>query len=397
MGPLDEQPCWWTRLRSPAVSLLIGLVCYVGAIPFGDWNVDATMMGLDYQEMSLAPFAGRGPHPERFLTPLCAWLLGLSGPRFGLFSHGAMVVFLAMVHHLTFTRSKERVWATFFTYGLSLSALVATYRGLVGYSDPLTFCLLCVCIRWPERAGVFWAMLGLGLLNHGQTLFLWPWLIHERSRSSRLGFRDGLFAAAAVAVYFAARAWLVSDDSATGATRSFSGATLSVSWYLEHLDWGRAVELWIMILPAIVFCFGFFIIVLLWDLIGEHRRQARIGAAWMLLGICGVLVLAIDIFRFVALLGFPMIVAMHRRFVPNARARVALVSAVALTVALRQPNLDAAGYLLRRMTEFALAGEKYPTLFGLVPHCWPAFLAYAAFLAALAVVARFTLPRTDRA
>ena len=384
------------RVRSAAEALLVGLVCYVVAIPSSDFHLDPTMMGIDYQAMSVDPLSGRGPYPERVLSPLLAWLLGMSGPRYGIFSHGLLVVFLGAAYRLTMIRSGDRIWSIAFTCALSLSAMVGTYRGLVGYSDPLTFCLLCVCIRWIECDKVFWAMLALGLLNHPQTVFLWPWLAYERHVAAKLSWRDAAYAATAIATYTVCRLWLLraTEDSAA---QSFYGARLNVQWYLQQLDWLRAVELCVLVPPCIVFVFGFMFVVLLWDLAGREAHRARIAAALLFAGIFAMLVIAIDVFRFVALLGLPMIVAMHRRFVPDGRARTTLIAAIGLSIAFRSLNINLGYHLLGRLTHHQLAGLRHPTLSGLVPEAWPILLGYVAFLALLVVVAARTKPGQAKA
>jgi len=382
----------WTRgVRSAALSLGIAILCFVASIPFGDFQMEATMMGKDYELMSLDPLGGKGPHPERFLSPLFAWLLGLSGPRYWLFSHGTLILFLALAHHLTVMKSRDHLWATTFVFGISISATAATYRGLVGYSDPLSFCLLALTIALLRNGPAFWTLLGLGLLNHGQNLFLWPWLVYERSRLTRLGLGDAVGAGLGFVAYAAARELLISDAPTAGAG-SFSGASLSVSWYLTHLDWPRAIDLWVLILPTLVFCFGAQLLVLWWDLLGPRRRERWIAMALLMGSIAAILVIAIDIYRFVALLTFSMLAAMHYRFVPNRRARIVLVASVLLTLAIRQPNIDLISHLMENMVEAALAGNKSPILTHVLPKCWYAFLGYTVFVGLLAVVAVWSAP-----
>lgn len=384
------------RLGSLALSLMLAVACFLLPVwmGLGDFNLESTMMGKDYEAMSLDPLGGTGPHPERFLSPLLAWLLGLSGGRYWLFSHGMLVVFLTIVQHVTFRKSGDRVWATAFTFGLSISAVVATYRGLVGYSDPLTLCLLAGAIVLARRQTTFWVLLGACLLNHGQTLFFWPWLVHQRSRVARLGWGDAALAVAGVAAYLFARACLISDDAAAAA-KTFSGANLSLSWYVKQIDWARAADLWLLILPGTVFCFGFQLIVLAWDLVGPHRREAVVSVCLMLVAIGAILVIAIDIFRFVALLAFPMFVAMHRRFVPRRRSVVALWLAIAGSIAIERWQRDVVSFLMDRLVESALAGRTAPLVTGVLPQYWWVFGGYVAFLALVGFAAVRTAPRCE--
>jgi hypothetical protein len=393
--PAEAGPTWSRSLVPVAVSVLVAFLCYVASIPFADFQLQTVMMGKDYEVMTLAPFSGWGPHPERFLTPLLAWLVGLSGERYWVFSHLMLIAFLALVHHMTFTKSQNRVWATAFTYGLSLSALVGTYRGLVGYADPTTFVLLCLCIRFMARPWVFWTLLCLASWNHGQAIFLFPWLAYERSRTARLGRLDGVLAAATCVAYFGVRALLTTNDPAKAAG-SISGGNLSFAYYWDGMDLLKGLELWVFLVPCVVFSFCFVTIVLLWDLLGEHRRDSLRSLAILVPSICVMLVLAIDIFRFVPLLAFAMIAAMYRRIVPDRRACIVLVAAVALTLAMRQWQLDLVSNLMDQVLAYAFKGHTHPTLTALVPYYWSSFLGYAAFLVLLLVIAHWTLPRPQR-
>lgn len=392
IAPPRSSVRWVGLVTSVTVSLLLAAACYAASIPFADFQLQSVMMGKDYETMSLDPLSGWGPHPERFLTPLIAWLVGLSGERYWMFSHGMLVTFLAFAHHLTFARSQNRVWATAFTYALSLSTLVGTYRGLVGYVDPTTFVLLCVCIRWFEKPWIVWSCMSLCVLNHGQTLFLFPWVVFERWRVARLRRLDAVLGMFAIAAYFVAHALLTTDDPARAAN-SVSGGSLSFAYYLGAMDWTKALELWIFVVPCAVFSYGFALIVLLWDLVGRDRRRSLQAVAVLLVSVCVMLAIAIDIFRFVPLIGFPMIAAMHRRIDPDRRACVVLVVAVVLTLAIRQWQLDQVSWLMDRLVEFAFQGHKNPTVTGLVPHHWPTFLGYLSFAVLLTVIARASLPR----
>lgn len=380
-------PPWRRVLGGMLLSLLVGVALFFAVIPLAAIPLEATIMGKHYEEMSLDPLGGHGLHPERFLSPLLAWLLGLSGSRYWLFSHGLVVLFLALVHHLALTRTRDHLWAVTFAAGVAVSGAVEVYRCLVGYTEPATFCMLCLAILFLQRPSVFWLLAGLNLLNHGQTIFLWPWLVYERSRVARLGRVDVLLAAAGLAVYLFARSQLLAN---TGTP------TLTASFYLRNLDWFRALEMWVLLVPNIVFCFGPFLIVLLWDLVGNRRREALPAMLCMLAGVCGVLVLALDIFRFAGLFVFPMIVAAHRRLVPDRRSLVVLIAAIVLTIALLPLQRETVMYLLRHLAESQLQGLPHPTLQGLVPACWPAFVGYALFVVILTVVAYFTLPQGNR-
>lgn len=391
-APVPATGSAWTRgARSVVLSVVVAVACFFASIPFGDFQTEASVMGKDYQLMSLDPLGGVGPHPERFLTPLCAWLLGLSGSRYWLFSHGTLILFLALAHHLTLRTSRDLVWATAFVCGISLSTTASTYRGLVGYSDPLSFCLLALTIAWWRHGKVFWLLLGLGLLNHGQNLFLWPWLVFERSRCTRLGRGDAVGAGLGLAVYALARTLLIPEVPTAGAG-TFSGASLSIGWYLQTLDWARAIDLWILILPALVYCFGAQLLVLWWDLLGPNRRERWLAFALLLGSIAAVLVVAVDLYRFLALLTFAMLAAMHHRFVPTRRSQVVLVASVVFTLAIRQPNLELANYLLDRIYEVAVTGNRSPVLASLLPNYWYAFLGYAAFVGMMALVAAASAP-----
>ena len=383
-GPFTSTPA--SILAHSLVSLLVAAACFAVTIPLIGIELEATFMGTSYAEMSLDPLGGHGPHPERFLSPLLGSLVGLSGDRYWLFSHGMLVVFLALAHRLVLKKSNSHIWAIAFTLGLAVSGTVEVYRGLVGYSDPTTYCILSLCIFYLHRPRVLWLLLGLNLLNHGLTLFMWPWLLYERSRIARLTRSDVVMAVVAMAVYFFARSQLI-EPKAT--------PVFSASWYFTTINWAQAIELWVLTVPALVFCFGPLLIVMMWDLVGSRRRQSIIGFALFLGSMAAVMVLAIDIFRFVGLLAFPMLAAMYRRLQPSKRSLWTLVAAVGLMLAMLPLQRMLCDYLLQRHVEFTMQGLTYPMLAGVVPACWPAFVGYVVFVVLLFVVARHTAPQTD--
>ena len=374
-----------TSLRSVLLSVLVATVCFAAVIPLANFTLEATIMGKDYEAMSVDPLGGIGPHPERFLTPLLAWLVGLSGQHYWMFSHLMLVVFLALVHHGVWRRSGHHAWAGLFTLGIAMSGTVEVYRALVGYSDPTTYCLLTLCVLCARRRVVFWLLMTLDLLNHGSTLFLWPWLLGVRWHAARLDRFDAGAAVIAIAVYCFARSQLIGPKT-----------LYSVSFFLESLNWRQAVELWALVLPAAVFCFGFLLIVLMWDLTGDQRRAALVEFGLMLVSLGAILFLAIDIIRFIGLLSFPMIAAMHRRLRPDRRSCWTLLAAVLLTLAFLPWQRQLVCHLLTRLGEQQAKMIPFPVLGGLVPQCWPAFAGYVGFLVVLAVAARWTRPITGQ-
>lgn len=380
----------WAVLRSAGASLLVGAVCFAAAIPLGSFPTETVEMGRDFEAMSSDPLGGNGPHPERFLTPLLAWSIGLTGSRYWAFSQVMLITFLALVHRLAVTRSGNQAWACVFTLGLSASGIVTVYREMPGYSDPTTFCLVCLCLRFCHRRALFWSLLALCALNHGHSLLLWPWLAFERSRVARLGWRDALFAAGVLLAYPVARSVVTNHGAAT------HGRRLTLSSYLGTFDWSRTLEFWTFLVPGVVFSFGFLLVVLWWDLLGQRRREAAIRYA-LVLGVIAVsLMFATDTFRFTALLGLPMIAAVHRRVVPDRRAVVVLTLAVGATIVATPGQLQALRFLMDRIVEFTLEGHRSPVLSGLLPRYWPFLLAYPVFVALLAPIALWSLPRPNR-
>lgn len=383
----STRPDRWRALASTLGSLVAGVLCFAAAIPLGNFPTEAIEMGQFFEAMSLDPLGGHGPHPERFLTPLLAWSIGLTGPRYWAFSQLMLIVFLALVHHLAYVRSRSQPWALVFTLGLSVSGIVTTYREMPGYSEPTTFCLVCLCLRFAHRGLLFWLLAGLCALNHGHSLLLWPWLAFERSRVARLGWLDGLLAACALAAYVAARGLLI-RDSVPGQPEG-----LGLSFYLGTFGWLRTLEFWTFLVPGVVFAFGFLLIVLWWDLCGERGRDASIGAL-LVGGVIAIsLMLATDTFRFTALLALPMIAAVHRRLAPDRRAFLVLVAAVGLTVVISRWQHGVLRFLMDRIVEFGLDGHRNPVLTGLLPRYWPILLAYPVFVALLLPIARWSLPR----
>ena len=190
------------------MSALAGVICYAVTVPLGA-EFAPQYMGESYQQMSVDPLGGRGPHPERFLTPLLAWLVGLSGERYWLFSHLLLVAWLALVHRLALQRSRDHVWAAAVTLGVAACGAADTMRHLCGYADATTYLLLTLAIVALNRPVVFWTLLALGLLNHGMTLFLWPWFVFQRLRAGPIRWVDGVLPLVGLACYWGARSVLM--------------------------------------------------------------------------------------------------------------------------------------------------------------------------------------------
>ena len=371
------------------VSALVAGACYAVTVPLGA-EFEPTYMGLSYQEMSVEPFGGRGPHPERFLTPLLAWLVGLSGERYWLFSHVLLVVWLALVHRLAAARSGSHVWAAAITLGVAACGAADTMRHLCGYADATTYVLLTLAIMALGRPAVFWTLLTLGLLNHGMTLFLWPWLVFQKWRASRLRWTDGLMAAAAIACYWGARAVLMADTPENA---------LTIQTYMGELAVARTLDLWALVVPNMVFAFGPFLIVLMWHVLSERAISAALGALLMLAGVCAILVVAIDIFRFVGLFSLCITFAVARELSPSKRSKWTLVGCVAVMLATLPLQRMLVTFLLDRHVEFAVQfaqqgdpSRTMPVIQGLIPAYWPAFAGYVAFVALLFVLAWRTRP-----
>ncbi len=371
------------------VSALAGAICYAVTVPFGA-EFEPQYMGESYQQMSVDPFGGLGPHPERFLTPLLAWLVGLSGERYWLFSHLLLVAWLALVHRLAIQRSQDHVWAAAVTLGVAACGASDTMRHLCGYADATTYLLLTLAIVALNRPVVFWTLLALGLLNHGMTLFLWPWFVFQRWRAGSLGWADGVLPLVGVACYWGARSVLMADAV---------GHALTVENYLSELAVARTLDLWALIVPGMVFAYGPFLIVLMWHLVSERALSATFGALLMLCSVCVILAFAIDIFRFVGLFTLCITFAVARELNPSRRARWTLVACVGLMMATLPWQRQLVDFLLKRHVEFAVQfaqqgdpSQTMPVIQGLIPAYWPVFVGYVAFVALLFVLAWCTRP-----
>jgi len=372
--------------RSPlaalAAAIVYGASCLLDAPDAVPWG-----MGVEYAAMSEDPLGRVGDHPYRVLGPLLAWLLGLGGDRYWLFSHGCVVLVLSLVFVVALrdTRSPLRAFAVTSLWCATLANQL--FKGSVGYAEPLTFALMLVSLLCAGRTWWFWLIQLLALLNHEAIVFVWPWLLLEKRERAQVGAPDLVGAVVALGLYGAARWWFTHD----------SGASLqSVEWYWNSQTISlETIGMWALIVPYTLVAFGAQAAVVGWQWGEEGFRRGVLPSLVMLGAICAMLLLAVDLQRFICFLAFPITVGAIR--IANTRhgpwVLLALAAATHFTIVVQTPYVLT---ILRTM--HAVGADSVARFFpDVILRIWPIYLGYVLALAALVAVGAWFGRRAHRA
>lgn len=214
-----------------ATGLLCGLFLLILAAVYAGENFLPLGFGRCYADLSRAPldFATDSPFRLRLFAPLLGYALGLRGNWFPLLTHGASVLFLAVLYiHL-----RNRAWRPHAALGLAavfgFSITVLNEIHFPGFTDPLSWLLLLgamLSIRRPVRWGT---LCFLALANHESNLFAVPWLALlalQQAPSARARVVAVAASLLAVAAFWAVRTLLESVQS--------GGPAYSAAFYLNR-------------------------------------------------------------------------------------------------------------------------------------------------------------------
>lgn len=329
--------------------------------------------GDDYARMSLAPLAGNGPFPHRMLGPLLAHLLGLSGERYWLFSHGMLVTFLASVFGTAVHAGCSRLGAFVLTLVVSITGAVEVFKGYVGYAEPTSFVLLLASAALVRRTGWFWTVMLLGLCNHENLLFFWPWLLDRKAKATGgLRWSDAAGAAVVLALY-----WLERQLLTTG--------ILPASLYVSHQQLPFIAGAWILAVLGIVVWFGVLPVLLAWHAWFDGWRRAGTSIALALAAFFGMTFFANDLQRFVGFLAIPVTFA-GIRMLQQPRGVLVLTLLGALTVPLILWQRDVVRLVFDELMVVAgrqaAAGQPLDPISAVptevVPELWYVFAGYLA-------------------
>jgi hypothetical protein len=327
--------------------------------------------GDDFAKMSLAPFAGEGPFPHRILGPLLAHVLGLAGERYWMFSHAVLVTFLACVFGTARHRGCSHAGAMMLTLVISITGAVEVFKGYVGYTEPLSFVVLLASAALVRRTGWFWALQFVGLLNHENLLFFWPWLLDRKAREGG-GLRRGDWIGAGIVL------------AAYGLERSLLTTGIhSVGFYLGDQKLSFIAGAWILAVLAIVVYFGVLPLLLAWHAWFAGWRQAGRGIVLAVAAFFGMTFFANDLQRFVGFLAIPLVFAgIHMLRQPRGVLVVAVLGAITAVVILLQRGV--VRLLFDELVQHPPDPiSAIPT--EVVPQLWYVFLGYAVAHVAMLV------------
>ncbi len=259
--------------------------------------------GLQWEAVSLDPFAFPGELPQRFLAPLLSWLCGYRGaPGWVLFTRGLAIVFLATTFFFCRRRGSTVVDATLITVAVSLISPVQIYKqNWVGYSDDLTYAICFAMLLAVPRPAVFWTLFFLALLNHEASAFLLPWAWFVRRAHDSRWRADTIGAAIAVGTYAAFYLYV----KAVAPQQLFSN-----DYFAKYpLFPGGAFVAWCLVVTHWTVAFGPVLAVLAWHQRVRPNDPERRQLWSLLLGIGVIYCIAYDWSRHSNLVVIPLVLA----------------------------------------------------------------------------------------
>lgn len=322
--------------------LLSCLIAMPGPLP-------ATGFGHEWALMSVQPFAFVGQYPQRLLSPLLGHLIGLDGPDYFWFSRLLSVLLLTTVFAFCRSRGCDRAAAGLVTLAVAISGAIQIYKGLVGFSDNLSFALLLLAAMLARHGALFWLVLLVNLTNHELVVFFVPWLWFLRWQQGGSWRFDGPALAVVLGLYFGYSRYV----SAHAAHQSFTAG-----FFLDNhfLPWGT---MWLLLFAVVhwISMFGPLLAVLAWHQLSPRPQHER-WQLWLVLGgIAGIFGFAYDVLRHANILVVPLVIA-SARVLQDRRARLpfaVLIAASALSCWwLGQPVGPGGGQALKSITDLLL-------------------------------------------
>lgn len=348
--------------------------------------------GLEWQQLSQHPFALPGKLPHRLLAPLLAWLSGLGGAHWLLFSRGLSVLLLAVVFQFCRHRGSGAVDALLVTVAVGISGAVQMYKQFwPGYVDDLGYALFLLAAMAVRRPVLFWALWLANLCNHELAVFLLPWSWWLRRRADAPLRQDLIGAPLALALYGAFYLYVHAHAPAQEYDARF---------FAEHplFPWAT-LWLWILALAQWLNAYGPLLMLLAWHQHAARYRGERLGLWLVVAAVLAIFAVAFDVARHTNLLVLPMVFAAQRCLAAGHRGAVTGVVAAAAAMFWLLPPWQQASWPMHYFVAATLHSGAYTdfqrVLTHLLPATWSTVLLVIALLALL-WVAGWWLARRSR-
>ena len=224
-----------SKLTSAGVGLIVGVVLLAAAHIYVNPVVAPVFHGVNYTQLSIDPFnfSANNPVQNRILTPLAAYYLGFTGPRYINFIRVLGVLFLAAVYIAARSRSIVAVNAFL---GSSIFAFTLPIINLIrfpGYTDITSYLFIFLAIVTVRRLWLWPIFLALAILNHESNIFVLPWffLFHAICNKGRYV----TIASSAAALALTVVPWYLWITYA----KMYSAPEYSPEFYLNADLWGK--------------------------------------------------------------------------------------------------------------------------------------------------------------
>ena len=374
MAPTARQPSLAVLLPVAAAvgAAAFGLSCLMQPAPAATWA-----MGVEYELMSADPLGCVGRFPHRIVGPGLAHVVGLGGPRYAIFGHAMVAVFLACVFVVAVRQRCTMLGAALLTGVVAATGAVEVFKSHVGYTEPISFSLLLVSTLVLHRPGWFWALQLIGLANHEETVFLWPWLLWLKRREAGLGRADVTFGALAVGAYLVLRWW----------SHRAAQHVLSFEYYWADQQLPAIAGLWVMLAVSIVVYMGVLPVLWAWHAWSDGFWRAGIGICLQVAAIFVMAMLATDVWRFATFLVLALVPAGIRLLQQPRGAVVLAALGVATGVAVVQQRETVAIVVQAMMRYDPEFWSRVVTHF--VPEAWPMFAGYGLAIVVMVLAGRW--------
>ena len=196
---------------SACFSLLLFAIAWFWIHP----STEVQFHGILFSNLSIAPFdfSTENPARYRFLSPVIAHAIGLSGKLFYIFPWIMMIAFMTLVQRFSLLGSIPMYVGFIKVTLLSFSFMLFLCLAGPGYVDSVSWLLLMICLLPGLNRIVFVTCLLLVLLNHESSIFAFPGLLLWRYRELpyKKVLQQSLFDLLPVIILYAIFRWTISE------------------------------------------------------------------------------------------------------------------------------------------------------------------------------------------
>lgn len=377
--PHGRLTTWLTAAVVGAVGMLLAsLLTAPVSVPFAGH-------GESFAAQAVDPLSLVGKFPQRILWPLLAHFAGLVGIGPAAFSQVCSGALLAVVFWFCRVHGARAIDALLVTAAIAATGAVQLYQVMTCHSDTLNWILLLLLFHHVRRPVLFWVLVLLSALSHEMVFFLAPWLVYQRCRNGGSPRRE---IGALLVTGFVYWLWLQIVKSVG------SGPTFS-PWYYVTENWLvlGTLGLWLLWAMLLVIEFGPLLAIVVRGVRTDRLGMGRWGVWFYTACVLSTMAFAYDVQRFACHAFLPLVLGSLAFLAANGAVRAVytglLVLGVGAYAALHWIPGQAGGWPFDRAWSLVLEfgthapGTRHRFFTHVIPHAWPAVLAFTAAAAAI--------------